>query len=133
MKNWSVGIVALAVALAMLIGVLAVPFWVWPKYRIYSQEMRGEADFREAVINRKILVEQARAEEEALAMRARGEAEREVIKATATAEAVAKIGQALEASPAYLRWMWITEVSGSDGERIYIPTEAGMPILEAGK
>lgn len=129
-KNVASGLLILITGVVLLIGCL---FWAWPKYRIYSQTMRGEADFREATINRKILVEQARAEEEALAMRARGEAEREVIKAQATSEAVGKIGAALEQSPAYLRWMWITEVAGSDGERVYIPTEAGMPILEAGR
>lgn len=103
-----------------------------PKYKIYSQTMRGEADFREAEINRQVIVEEARAEEEALQMRARGEAEREKIRADATAYSIAKIGETLEDQQAYLRWMWINEIAGGDGDRIYIPTEAGMPILEAG-
>lgn len=106
--------------------------WGYPRYTVYSQTMRGKADFKEAEINRQIVVEEARAQEEALAMRARGEAEREKIKADATAYAVDKIGTTLETNPAYLRWMWINEIAGGDGERIYIPTEAGVPILEAG-
>ena len=104
----------------------------YPIYKVYSQTMRGQADFKEAEISRQILVEEARAQEEALQMRARGEAEREKIKADATSYAIAKIGVSLETNQAYLRWLWINEVAGSDGERIYIPTEAGMPILEAG-
>jgi len=123
------------------LSVLAIPFatitlitgmWAYPKYRVYSQTMRGQADFKEAEINRQIRVEEARAEEEALMLEANGEAKREEIKAEATAKAVALVGKALEENPAYLRLHWINEVAGSEGDRIYIPTEAGMPILEAG-
>jgi len=112
---------------------LLATMWLYPKYRVYSQTMRGQADFKEAEINRQILVEEARAKEEALQMQARGEAEREKIKADATAYAVGKIGETLESNPSYLRWLWISEVALGDGDRIYIPTEAGIPILEAGK
>lgn len=124
------------VAVVIVLICLFIPSCMWgaPKYRIYTQTMRGQADFKEAEINRQILVEEARAQEEALQMRAKGEAEREKIKADATAYAIDKIGASLQASPAYLRWMWINEISTSEkGERIYIPTEAGLPILEAGK
>lgn len=119
---------AVIVAMAVVVGAM----FVYPRYRVYSQTMRGQADFREAEINRQIVVEEARAQEEALQMRARGEAERERIKADATAYAVEKIGATLENNPSYLRWMWINEIAGGSGERIYIPTEAGIPILEAG-
>lgn len=104
----------------------------YPKYRVYSQSMRGQADFKEAEINRQIEVEEAKAREEALMLIAQGEADRERIKAEATAEAVELVGAALSSHPEYLRLHWINEVAGGDGERIYIPTEAGMPILEAG-
>lgn len=119
---------AVIVVVAVVVGIM----FVYPRYRVYSQTMRGQADFREAEINRQIVVEEARAQEEALQMRARGEAERERIKADATAYAVEKIGATLENNPSYLRWMWINEIAGGSGERIYIPTEAGIPILEAG-
>jgi|TARA_B100002003_G_C14041045_1_gene501641 hypothetical protein len=32
-----------------------------------------------------------------------------------------------------LRYVWIKGLQDGNGERIYIPTEAGLPILEAGK
>ena len=35
--------------------------WGYPKYRVYSQTMRGTAAFKEAEINRQIIVEEARA------------------------------------------------------------------------
>lgn len=120
------------IALLTMFGTIGGCMWGYPKYRVYSQTMRGQADFKEAEINRQILVEEARAEEEALALRANGEAEREKIKADATAYAIGKIGVTLETNQSYLRWMWINEIAGGDGDRIYIPTEAGIPILEAG-
>jgi hypothetical protein len=103
-----------------------------PRYKVYSQSMRGQADFREAEINRRIEVEEARAREEALMLIASGEAEREQIKADATKYAIDTVGKALSDHPEYLRLHWVNEIAGGDGERIYIPTEAGMPILEAG-
>lgn len=116
-------------ALVVLISLIAIGC---PRYRVYTQTMRGQADFKEAEINRQILVEEARAQEEALQMRAAGEAARERIKADASAYAIETIGGGLSTNEAYLRWLWINEVAGGDGERIYIPTEAGIPILEAG-
>jgi len=125
-RNWIIS------ALAGIIALIALAMYFLPQYRVYSQTMRGKATFAEAEIDRQVRVEEARAEEEALSMQARGEAEREKIKADATAYAVDKIGKTLQDNPAYLRWMWINEIAGGSGERIYIPTEAGMPILEAG-
>lgn len=116
--------------LAMLLGIGASMVGL-PHYRVYVQMKRGEADFKEAEINRQIRVEEARAEEEALMLEASGEAERERIKADATAYAIMKTGEALTAHPEYLQLHWINEIAGGDGERIYIPTEAGLPILEA--
>ena len=125
-------ILLILTAAFLLFGGISGCMWGMPQYKVYRQTMRGQADFKEAEISRQILVEEARAQEEALQMRARGEAEREKIKADATSYAIGKIGATLQDSQAYLRWLWINEVAGSDGERIYIPTEAGMPILEAG-
>ena len=123
----------ISIALTLVILIIAGSMVGCPQYKVYTQSMRGKADFKEAEINRQILVEEARAQEEALQMRARGEAEREKIKADASAYSVEKVGETLEANQSYLRWMWINEVAGGEGERIYIPTEAGMPILEAGR
>lgn len=122
-----------AISAFFLFGGVGGCMWGWPKYKVYSQSMRGQADFKEAEINRQILVEEARAQEEALQLRAQGEAQREKIKADATAYAIGRVGEALESHQSYLRWMWINEIAGGDGERIYIPTEAGIPILEARK
>jgi len=115
----------------VLFGGIGGCMWGYPKYRVYSQTMRGTAAFKEAEINRQIIVEEARAKEEALQMTARGEAEREKIRADASAYSVEKLGSSLTANPSYLRYLWITGINDGKGERIYIPTEANLPILEA--
>lgn len=123
---------AITILSFVLVGVLiAVGMVGCPKYRVYSQTCTGKADFAEAEINRQIVVEEARADEEALQMRANGEAEREKIRADASAYAINKLKEELGSPEAYLRWLWINSVPDSEGERIYIATEAGMPILEA--
>lgn len=57
----------------------------------------------------------------------------EVERAKATAEANRIIGESLKNNEAYLSYLWIQGLKDGTGERIYIPTEAGLPILEAGE
>lgn len=102
-----------------------------PRYHVWQQQKAGEAELARAEVNRKILVHEAEAQEEALMLVASGEAEREKIKADATAYAIEQVGAKLSAHPEYMRHHWINEVAGSDNEKIYIATEAGLPILEA--
>jgi len=129
-----------SIALIMLTGTISLGMYGCPKYRIYSQTARGEADLREAEWSKKIQIEEARGKEESSTMiaqarvtQARAEGEAEIVRAEATARANAIIGQSLKDNEAYLRYLWIMGLKDGSGERIYIPTEAGMPILEAGK
>lgn len=63
---------------------------------------------------------------------AKYEAEAEVTRAKGVAQANQIIGDSLKGNEGYLRYLWITGLeTGSNAERIYIPTEAGIPILEA--
>ena len=117
--------------LFLMAGGIGGCLYGWPQYKVYQKSMRGKADFSEAEINRQILVEEARAKEEALMMVANGEAERERIRAKASADAIQMIGESLRDNEGYLRWLWINGLHDDQGERIYIPTEANLPILEA--
>ncbi len=100
----------------VVLAILAAVLWGWPNYRVYSQEMRGKAALAEAGQNRQIAALDAQAEVE----RARGVAEANKI-----------IGESLRNNESYLRYLWIQNLNSGTGERIYIPTEAGLPILEA--
>jgi regulator of protease activity HflC (stomatin/prohibitin superfamily) len=58
----------------------------------------------------------------------------ELIDAEAVAKSVEIIGKALHDNTGYLQWKWIHMMEERDsGDTIYVPTEAGLPILEAGK
>lgn len=114
--------------------------WLVPKWNIYQQTMAGQAKLREAEWSKKIAIEEARATEESAIMKAQArvtmaeaEGKAELIRAKATAEANQIIGASLRENEAYLRYLWIMGLQDGNGERIYIPTEAGLPILEAGK
>lgn len=62
---------------------------------------------------------------------AKAEAEAEVEKAKGVAEANRIIGEGLNNNENYLKYLYITSLKDSTSEKIYIPTEAGLPILEA--
>lgn len=93
----------------------------------------GEAALLEAESSKKIAVEAAKAQLESAKLLAEAEVER----AKGVAEANNIIGNSLKNNEAYLRWLYISNLN--EGEKsgqvktIYIPTEAGLPILEAGK
>jgi len=93
----------------------------------------GEAQLLEAESSKKITIESAKATLESAKLLALAEIER----AKGVAEANKIIGDSLKGNEAYLRYLYISnlEKAESNGSvnTIYIPTEAGLPILEAGK
>lgn len=101
-----------------------------PKYNVYHQHMEGMAELSKAESNRKIKVLEAQSHLEA----AKSLAAAEVERAKGVAEANRIIGSSLQNNEAYLRYLWIHNLeTGSENSVIYVPTEAGLPILEAGK
>lgn len=103
-----------------------------PQYRVYSQRMDGEAELAQANYSKQVQVQDALAKKES----AQSFADAEVIRAQGVAKANAIIGDSLKGNDAYLRYLWISKLSDSEskgGQVIYVPTEAGLPILEAGR
>lgn len=101
-----------------------------PQYEVYNQRLTGEAELARAQQNRQIAVNEAQAKMDAAHLLAQAEVER----AKGVAQANQIIAGGLKGNEEYLRYLWITEVAGHTGkETVYIPTEAGIPILEAGK
>lgn len=101
----------------------------YPKYQVYSSDLAGQAQLKEAESNRKIIILEAEAKKESAALLA----EVEVTRAKGVAEANKIIGDSLKNNESYLRWLWINNMKETNNDVIYIPTEAGLPILEAGK
>lgn len=104
----------------------------YPPYNVWSTRLEGEAELAKADSTRKIAVLEAKAKMEAATMLANAEIER--AKGVAGANAI--IAESLKGNEAYLRYLWITEVAavGKEGKTVvYVPTEANLPILEAGR
>jgi hypothetical protein len=114
----------LALALLIFAGM-----WGIPQYSVWQQGLAGEAELKRAEQNRKIRVQEAEAKKDS----ASHLAEAEIIRARGVAEANQIIGESLKDNEAYLRYLWVQGLQDGSSEVIYIPTEAGMPILEAGK
>lgn len=142
---------SIALLIAVVVAFIILAFWAWPKYNVYKQELNGRAALKEAEWSKQILIEEAKAREQAALMqakakvtlaeaegkakiaRAKAEGQADIERAKAAAEANRIIGESLKNNEEYLRYIWIKGLQDGNGERIYIPTEAGLPILEAGK
>lgn len=97
-----------------------------PKYNVWQQEMVGKSEFAKAEQNRRIKVEEAKANLEAEKLNAQAEVER----AKGAAEAI-KIENG-QLTTTYIQYLWVRQQSNNQIQKIvYIPTEASMPILEA--
>lgn len=101
-----------------------------PSYNVYQQKMEGEAQLAHAEYSKKVQVQDALGKLEASKSLAAAEVER--AKGVAAANEI--IGNSLKNNESYLRWLFIEGLKEKDNvTTIYIPTEAGLPILEAGK
>lgn len=111
-----IGIVLFAVAMAFIL----------PWYNVWSQEMEGKAEFAKAEQNRKIKIEEAKANLEAEKLNAQAEIER----ARGAAEAIRIENGSI--TPTYIQYLWVRQQSDlSDKTVIYVPTETNLPILES--
>lgn len=108
----------------LLGGVIGCPY-----YNVWQQEMSGKAEFAKAEQNRKIKIEEAKANLEAEKLNAQAEIER----AKGAAKAIEIENGAI--TPTYIQYLWVRQqnLSGDNSKIIYIPTEAGLPLLEAGR
>lgn len=115
----------------VLIGIIGLSLLMWgmPTYNVWQQELSGKADLRKAEWTRQIAIEEAKALKESATLRAGAEVER----AKGVAEANHIIADGLRNNEEYLRYLWIDSISNTENQIIYVPTEAGLPILEAGR
>lgn len=124
--SWlTLGVVVIVLVAGAMVGL--------PTYNVYSKQMAGRAAYEQAVQDRRIRVLEAQAALDSARLTAQAEIER----ARGTNEANRIMAESLGGPENYLRWAYIhmlEETSGKDGRQtIYIPTEAGVPILEAGR
>ena len=115
------------IGLIILVIIAAIMFG-YPRYKVWQQEMDGKAEFAKAEQNRKIKIEEARANLEAEKLNAQAEIER----AKGAAKAIEIENGSI--TPTYIQYLWVRQQNANTNNKIiYIPTEAGLPILEAGR
>lgn len=122
MDNEKKGLLIISIIVLILFaGIL----WGIPKYKVYSKELNGKAQLREAEWSRKIAIEEAAAEKEAAKLKA----DAEVIRAGGIAEANKIISGSITEN--YIKYKFVEGLNDGHTEVIYVPTEANLPILEA--
>ena len=121
---WSTLMIGIAVIFSVAILWSIV---VYPVYNVWASRKRGEAELAEANFEQQIQIAQARSRKEAASLNK----DASIIEAEAVKAQISIIGEGLKAHDLYLRWQWIDMMRHRDGETIYVPTEANLPILEA--
>jgi regulator of protease activity HflC (stomatin/prohibitin superfamily) len=123
---------SLGAVFLFILVVGAIAFAALPQYGVYAAHKHGEAELARAQQNRQIRVQEAQARFESADFDARAE----VRRAMGVAQANKIIADSLGGPEGYLRWRYIEmlQETGQNGGRevIYVPTEANLPILEAG-
>lgn len=117
------GVIWSVIGIALLFVALA---FIRPWYNVWSQEMEGKAEFAKAEQNRKIKIEEAKANLEAEKLNAQAEIER----AKGAAEAIRIENGSI--TPTYIQYLWVRQQSDLNNKTvIYVPTETNLPILES--
>lgn len=100
-------------------------------------ESNGRAILLEAESSKKAMIEEAKANSESATIKANAkikiaeaEAEARIIKAESIAKANEIISESIENRKALLEYEYIQAIRYAKGTRIYVPTEAGLPIYE---
>ena len=127
------GLTAVTSVLAVVGGLIFLLMWGLPQYGIYRQSLAGQAEMARADQNRQVQVREAQARLDAASLLAQAE----VVRAQGVHDANEIIAAGLGGPEGYLRYLFINGLFETPGQKppqiIYLPTEAGMPILEAGK
>jgi len=123
-------ILATTTGIALLLGMLVG----CPQYGVYKSALQGKAELVKAEQNKKIQIENAKGKlnaaqmlAEADSIRAIGAKNVEKIRAQGMAEAMEIENGKL--TDKYIQYLWVRNID--KGDKIYISTEAGLPILEA--
>ncbi len=99
-----------------------------PAYRVYTAKMEGEAKLAHARYSKQVMVQEAIAKDSSAIF----EAAADTTHAHGVAWSNEIIGRSLINNPKYLEYLWINEINHNNNV-MYIATEAGLPIIEAGR
>jgi len=112
-----------------IIGLIAVMFGL-PMFNRYQTLLNAQNELAAQNYLKQVAIATAEAKNES----AKFEAEAEITRAKGVAQANQIIGDSLKGNESYLKYLWINNMGNNTGKDvIYVPTEANLPILEAGK
>lgn len=114
-------------AIAVIFGVLAALYFGFQWMKVYSREQTGKAQLAEARFSKQVQLEQAKSNLEAQKLNAQAEVER----ARGAAQAIDIENGKL--TDRYIRYLYVQNLENLDTSLIYVPTEGGLPLLEAGR
>lgn len=117
------------IVVALSVAALFSLIFAWQFFKVFKAEYSGKAVLAEAEYSRQVAVKEAQAHLDSAKLLADAEVER----AKGVKQANEIIAGSLKGHEEYLRYLWIQNVSVGEHQVIYVPTEAGLPILEAGK
>jgi len=124
------GVVGVIILIGIGLGIILGLIWGFQSFKVYSAEMSGHAEYAQAESSRRIKVLEAQAALDSASLTAQAEVKR----AEGVAQANKIVADGLGGPEGYLRYLYIHMLDESKEKQvIYIPTEAGLPILEAGK
>lgn len=113
----------------LFLALVMLFMWGCPRYNVYSKTMNGKAILAEAESSRQVAIAEASAKMESASMLAQAD----TIRAHGVARSNEIIGASLKNNEEYLHWLWIDNLEKNPQAVIYVPTETGFPIMEAGR
>lgn len=125
---WGWVFLFLGVAL-LVVGIIWGIMALSQVYGVWSAHKTGQAELAQAKNEQQIQTAAAQGRLSAAVLHKQAE----IIDAEAVAKSVEIIGTALHNNSGYLQWQWIHMMKHNKNSVIYVPTEASLPILEAGK
>ena len=113
----------IVIAVVLFVALTALLMFGLPAYWVWSAGKAGEANLNRAESEKKIMIEQAKAEVESAKLRA---------------EAIREVGAAAKEFPEYRQQEFIGSFAqaledGKVQQIIYVPTEACIPLTEANR
>ena len=120
-------VMGIIISVVIVIGIIAGLMFGIPLYNVWQQEMSGRARVAEAEYSKQIMRIEAEMNLEAEILNAQAEVER----ARGAAEAMEIVQEKL--TDMYIRYLWVRQINFGNADVIYVPTEANIPLMEAGR
>lgn len=108
--------------IGVIIAIIALCMWLFPKYSVWSAEQKGKAQLAEAEYSKQTQIQEAQSNLEAEKLNAQSEIER--AKGAAEARKTEGLGMTAEQ---YIQYLWVKKLDLSKSKTIYLPTEGGLP------